>query len=72
VNKEKLTNIRLHLQPKDTTRQIQVVITDQEVKDVDLRGHENSYGFTVDSKDRLMYKKGYVCDHLFQKKEANI
>jgi hypothetical protein len=72
VNKEKLTNIRLHLQPKDTTRQIQVVITDQEVKDVDLRGHENSYGFTVDSKDRLMYKNGYVCDHLFQKKEANM
>merc|ERR1719361_472202 len=72
VNKEKLTNIRLHLQPKDTTRQIQVVITDQEVKDVDLRGHENSYGFTVDLQDRLMYKNGYVCDHLFQKKEANM
>jgi len=72
VNKEKLTNIRLHLQPKDTTRQIQVVITHQEVKDVDLRGHENSYGFTVDLQDRLMYKNGYVCDHLFQKKEANM
>merc|ERR1719361_1741942 len=72
VNKQKLTNIRLHLQPKDTTREIQVVITEEEVKDVSLRGHETSYGFTVDKQNRLMYKNGYVCDHLFKKTEANM
>jgi len=72
VNKEKLTNIRLHLQPEDTTRKIEVVITGEEVRDVRLRGHETSKTFTVDLSNRLMYENGYVCDHLFQKREADM
>jgi len=72
VNKDKLTNVRMHLQPQDTTRQIEVVITDAEVRDVELRGTETSGGFTVDAEDRLMYRNGYVCDKDFQKYEANM
>jgi len=67
-----LTNVRMHLQPQDTTRQIEVVITDAEVRDVELRGTETSGGFTVDAEDRLMYRNGYVCDKDFQKYEANM
>merc|ERR1719499_1082895 len=72
VNKDKLTNVRMHLQPQDTKRDIEVVITDSEIRDVKLRGTKTSSGFTVDAEDRLMYKNGYVCDKDFQKYEANM
>merc|ERR1719499_1562806 len=72
VNKDKLTNVRMHLQPQDATREIEVVITDSEIRDVELRGTKTSSGFTVDATDRLMYKNGYVCDKDFRKYEANM
>merc|ERR1719195_348296 len=72
VNKEKLTNIRLHLKPQDTTRKIEVVLTDKEVADVKSRGFENSFGLTLDDSHRLMYQNGYVCDKGFTKIEAKM
>jgi len=72
VNKDKLTNIRMHLEPQDNTRELDVVITENEVMGIKLRGTETSTGFTVDASDRLMYRNGYVCDKGFQKFEANM
>jgi len=72
VNKEKLTNIRLHLAPQDTTRDIEVVLTGKEVADVESRGYETSSGLTLDATKRLMYQNGYVCDKGFTANEANM
>jgi len=72
VNKEKLTNIRINLTPEDSTQTITVVLTDDEIADVTLRGAESSYGFTVDNQNRLMYSNGYVCDNGFGFNEAKM
>lgn len=71
VNKEKLTSIRIALRPKDVTRNFDVIITEEQIMDVELRGY-NINGFHIDDNKRLLYKHGYVCDHGFQKYEANM
>jgi len=72
VNKEKLTNIRIGLIPQDTTRDIELFITNVEVKDIELRGSKQSNDFAVDSEDRLLYQNGYVCDSGFKANEAKM
>jgi len=62
VVKEKLTNIRIKLKSEDVDRDTIVVLTDEHIGDVTLRGFQNSYDLTQDLARRLMFSYGYVCD----------
>jgi len=62
VVKEKLTNIRIKLKSEDVDRDTIVVLTDEHIGDVTLRGFQNSYDLTQDLAYRLMFSYGYVCD----------
>lgn len=72
VNKEKLSSIRVYLIPVDSTRDITVVLTEDEIDGISLRGAPNSDHFTLDAQSRLMYMNGYVCDWGFGSKEAKM
>ena len=60
VNKEKLTNIRISLEPEDSSQEITVVLTGKDIGDLTLRGAGATYGFDLDTNKRLMYSNGVM------------
>jgi len=72
VNKDMLSSIRVNLVPVDSAQDITIVLTENEIQHVSLRGAESSLGFSMDDNHRLMWSNGYVCDWSFGVKEAKM
>jgi len=72
VNKDMLSSIRINLVPVDSAQDMTIVLTENEIQHVQLRGAENSLGFGMDDEKRLMWSNGYVCDWSFGVKEAKM